>query len=798
MKLITSNLMAELKARSQEAIHICWVTAFAMKSGVKLMLPELQAAQARGSQIQLLVGDYLCITQPDALRQLVEGLPNAEIRLYQSYGRSFHPKAYLFRNEDGQHVIVGSSNLSKSALTTGVEWSLQTVDLPTFEQAMEEFYKLFTSPNTVPVNLEMLGQYEARYLAANEVTPLSNKWSEAEETSLMYGLETEPSLVAEEKEVIIGQILPRPAQQLALEALAESVSLGYDKALAVMATGLGKTYLSAFFAEKYKRVLFIVHRDEILQQAKQAFSHVYPHKTAGYFNMSEKDSESDFIFASISTLAQNYHLQKFDPTAFDLIVVDEFHHAAANSYRKVMDYFQPQFLLGITATPDRLDNQDVFSLCDGNVAIEIHFLDAIARKWLSPFHYYGIKDEIDYAHIRWLGSKYDEEDLLLAQSDTDVLQRFYNGWKQHKQTRTLAFCSTVRQAELICRYFVEQGVKAHVLSGKSKATERRSIREQLIAGDIDIIFTVDLFNEGVDIPTVDTLLFMRPTESIAVFTQQIGRGLRVAEGKEHCVIIDFIGNYRNADTKLAVFKPNLIEKGQFKLQPTEIIAETGCVLHFDLSVINLLQEMAKKKRSRKQQIIDAYFDVKRELGRRPKYLEFYLQSPFVDVQIEREFGSYVAMLKAADELTEMELKVFNQHEKLLIEIEKTKMTRSYKMVVLYAMLQRGASEWYKPITAEQVMPIFKDYLSVPARQAIDKVQLEDKKVLTLIQKMPMTKWSGSSKELVIFENGQFAMAISVQSANEAIIFEWVQDICTFRLSRYFAQKGKLKDTTLEN
>lgn len=789
MKLITANLVTELQELSQDAVHICWITAFVMKSGVKLMLDDLKSAEERGCEIQLLVGDYLSITQPEALRMLVENLPTAQIRMFQSYGRSFHPKAYLFKGKDSQHVIVGSSNLSNSALTSGVEWNLETVDMQTFEQAMEEFHDLFHGKNTIPINTETIAMYEARYIETNKAVPMAKKWSDSEEQGLMYGQDSEPVIVAEAEEAEM-VLEPRPAQKLALAALKETLEQGYDKAMAVLATGLGKTYLAAFFAERFKRVLFVVHRDEILQQAKETFATVYPHKTAGFFNRFEKDTDSDFIFASISTISRKYHLEKFNPADFDLIVVDEFHHAVANSYQKVLDYFKPQFLLGITATPDRLDNKDVFSICDGNVAIEIHFIDAIKRNWLSPFHYYGIKDETDYSSIRWLGSHYDEEQLTVAQTRQSFMQKIYEEWHRLKQTRTIGFCSTVRQAEQLCAFFISKDVKAFVLSGRSTPTERKTIRQQLIDGEIDIIFTVDLFNEGVDIPTVDTLLFVRPTESIAVFTQQIGRGLRVADGKSRCVIIDFIGNYRNADRKLLVFKPELLERGGKKLSPSEEIAETACQLHFDVSVIDLLAEMAKKNRNYKQQIIDAYVDLKMELGRRPSYLEIYLQSGFQDINIAREFGSYIDMLKEAGELTERELTIFEVYEPLLQEIEKTSMTRSYKMVVLYAMLGRGAAEWYKPITAEKVAPIFADYLSKPSRQAIDKVNPDHKKVIQLIQTMPMTKWSGSSKGLVTFEDGEFGFAVDIEHKVQQVMFNWVREICEYRLHRYFARKSE--------
>ncbi|WAA13355.1 DEAD/DEAH box helicase family protein [Fervidibacillus halotolerans] len=789
MKLITANLINELTHLTEDAIHICWITAFAMKSGVSLILPTLKKAHDRGCEIQLLVGDYLYITQPEALKILLENLPNAEIRMYRSYGKSFHPKAYLFRHQTSQHVIVGSSNLSQSALTSGVEWNLYTVNLETFEKSVEEFHRLFYSIHTIPINKETLKEYEISFSEANKITPLSTKWDDYESTKLMYGVEQSSPVVTEETDSY-DIIVPRPAQKLALDALDETIEQGYDKALTVLATGLGKTYLAAFFAKRFNRILFIAHRDEILQQAKKAFKQIHPNKSHGYFNAKEKDIKSEFIFASIFTISQKYHLNKFQKDDFDLIVIDEFHHAVAKTYSRVIDYFTPKFLLGITATPDRLDNQDVYSICDGNVAIQIHFLDAIARKWLSPFHYYGIKDEIDYSQIKWLGNHYDEEELLKEQLQNRVVEKVFNEWIKYKQTKTLAFCSSVKQAKYLCNYFKNKNIKAEVLTGQNSHLERKNIREKFTNGEIEIIFTVDLFNEGVDIPTVDTLLFIRPTESISIFTQQIGRGLRIAEGKTHCVIIDFIGNYRNVDRKLRVFKPTLKPNEPLRIRTVENIPMTDCTLNFDLEAINLLEEMVKRNRTYRQQIIDAYFNLKLELGRRPTYLEMYLKSNVYELNLSREFGSYIGMLYEADELSDSEINVFNRFKDLLHEIEKTAMSKSYKMVVLKSMLERGKQSWYKAITAEKVAPFFQKYLSVKKRNSIDPVDPDIKKVISLIERMPMKKWANSSKGFVTFENKQFQFEIEVPSSMEETLFQWVNEICEYRLHRYFERKAK--------
>lgn len=512
-------------------------------------------------------------------------------------------------------------------------------------------------------------------------------------------------------------------------------------------------------------------------------------KLPGLYNAIEKNKNADFVFASIHTLSQKYHLEQFDPKAFDLIVVDEFHHAAAPSYERVLDYFHSQFLLGITATPDRLDNKDVYSICDGNVAIRIHFIDAIQRSWLAPFYYYGVYDDTDYSQIRWLGSGYDEEELARVQLREEMAEMIIQAWKQRKQTRTIGFCSSVRQANFLSRYFAQAGYQAVALSGTTPRNERMNARKQLESGQLDIIFTVDLFNEGVDIPTVATLLFARPTESIAVFTQQIGRGLRLAEGKSHCVIIDLIGNYRNADTKLSVFTPEPTEKIELKTIQTSL--PDFCTLNLDIEIIDLVKEMARKAASHKQRLIYEYFRLKEELGFRPSYLDYHLISGIISSNVKKEFGSYVGMLKEADELNEQELVAYNIYKDWLEEVEKTAMTKSYKMVLLQYMLSRGVKHWNNPVKAEEVAPFFVDYLTAKEyRRKIDVVDTDLKRATSLIERMPMTKWSGSSKGKITFNDGESALSFDVSDSVNEIVYEWTKEICAFRLHLYFEKKAE--------
>jgi superfamily II DNA or RNA helicase len=671
----------------------------------------------------------------------------------------------LFRGNEQNHVIVGSSN--------------------------------FYEERTISLNEETLELYREQFDIHNIQRPFSQAWSEHEEQEVMYGATTGSSMVVDPPEpyVIKQELTPRPAQILALQALQDSIKDDYDKALAVMATGLGKTYLAAFFAAQFGRVLFIAHREEILIQAQQSFKHVHPTKRTGFYNAKEKSTNADFVFASVQTLNQQHHLSGFAPDTFDLIVVDEFHHASAPSYMRILEYFKPEFLLGITATPYRLDNKDVFGLCDGNVAISIHFIDAIKQQWLAPFRYYGIYDDTDYSQLRWLGNRYDEEELAQVQLRTDMAEKILQEWIKHKQSRTIAFCSSIRQADFLNHHFQQAGLLSISLNGNTPNEERLAARERLNSGKLDIIFTVDLFNEGVDIPRVDTLLFVRPTESLAVFTQQIGRGLRIAEDKDDCVIIDLIGNYRNADVKWGIFNPTYDGVPEPRL--IEQSLPHGCEFNIDTEVIDLILHMTKKLARGKELLILHDHELRRDLGHRPTYLEYHLQSGVDSSMVKREFGTYFNLLKASGDLNDKELQVLENYEDWFLEVERTGMTKSYKMVLLRCMLTLGEDEWFLPIQAVDAAKCFHHYLTDKSyrkhidfsdKQGKEMEEYNERKVASLIHRMPMTMWGGSAK-MVSYEDKMFKVNFDIAKEDQSIVYEWTRQICEYRLHTYFEKKS---------
>ncbi|OCA81263.1 DEAD/DEAH box helicase family protein [Pseudobacillus wudalianchiensis] len=805
LQLITENFVETIIKLAEEAGEIYILTSFVMKSGVKRILPALQLAASRGADIKICTGDYLSITQPEALQLLATELPEAEVRMWQSGGKSFHPKAYLFRSKQDGHLIVGSSNLSLSALTGGVEWNLHApsaLDEEIFEKGLFEFEKVFYHDYTIPVNLETIRQYQEAYDHFHKSQSIMRTFTEAEETEMMFSEPSDQAQIvndpSEAYTIKLEQLIPRPAQQEALQALEDTLEEEYDRALVVMATGLGKTYLAAFFAQRFNRVLFIAHQKELLVQARKSFLHVMPERTAGLFNADFKERESEMLFASVFTLGLKQNLGGFDPNDFDLIIIDEFHHAAAKSYQSILNHFKPKFLLGITATPDRMDNKDVYSICGGNTAYRIHFIEAIQKQWLVPFMYYGVYDDTDYSALTWLGTRYDEEELLQVQLRGEMAEKIETAWNKYRQTRTIGFCSSIKQAAFLSSYFNNKGWRTVAMHSKMKGYSREEAIKALDSGELDIIFTVDLFNEGVDIPSVDTLLFVRPTQSLTVFTQQIGRGLRIAEGKPHCVIIDLIGNYRNADIKLQVFDTREKEKDGKRQTVVPAVPE-NCRIEFDLAAIELLKEMNRKRSPRKEQLRYAYENLKLELGRRPTYLEFHLNANADSKTIKEYYGSYPGFLQGIDGLSDKEEEVFSQYKDWFQEVERTVMTKSYKMVVLLYLLSKGSNKWLEPVTPEEAAPFFHNYLTskeyrknkdLADKQSSRLIEYDERKMAALIAKMPMTKWSGSSNGLVSFEGNQFKIQLNVEKEDEEILFEWTKQICEYRLHWYFERKGK--------
>ncbi len=795
---ITRQLLPELILSLEEADTAYCLVAFILESGVSLLLPSLRAAMARGVDLKILTGDYLFVTEPHALQLLLDHLPQAEMRLWHSHGRSFHPKAYLFETDTSRsRAFIGSSNWSASALTSGIEWNAKIEDSKGIEGVIEQYLRLFYDETTVAINSVTLLEYQEKYghYHAGDV-PWISRWTDAEASTVPSDSAT--SFEEEPLSCVDARVTLRPAQQDALAALESTYEEGYQKALVVLPTGLGKTYLAGFWARRFLRVLFIAHRDEILQQSLRTFQRIFPERQVAVYSGSPNDFDVEILLASVHTLSRSAHRQRFSTDAFDLLIVDEFHHAAATSYLKVLAHFSSRFLLGLTATPERTDGRDIYGLCDGNLAYQVSLGEAVSEGWLSPFTYYGVLDSIDYTAIRWRGNHYDEDALTYQQTQTKHAEEILKGWRAHRQTRTLAFCSSVRHAAFLDAAFRSQGVKSAFLHAGSERSARRHALADLDEGILEVIFSVDLFNEGVDVPRVDTILMVRPTESSIVFLQQLGRGLRFADSKARCHVIDVVGNYRHAEEKLhwlGIADSSALIRREKSAITVELPGDSW--IHLDFAVVEVLKQLIRKKTSKAQQLVDAYHDLRRDRGRSVSYLEFHLYAGVDSRMVRQEFGSYIGLLAQTGGLSPWETELYQEYRGWLEEVERTTMTKSYKMVMLMGMLERGPQHWLDPITAVDVAPFFHHYLmTYPYRRQKDFADKSTRdlwdyqrsRVARLIQEQPMTHWGNSHAGFTAREGSQFRIILQFVNQTKSITLHvWTREIAEYRLHTYFAK-----------
>lgn len=458
-----------------ESIDI--IVSFIMETGVRLIGDALKRAADRGVRIRILTGNYLKITQPSALYLLRTILGDkVDLRMFNIENKSFHPKAYICEYKADGEIFLGSSNISASALTSGIEWNYEIKKLKNkkdYEHLKGVFEDLFTN--------------YAYVLDDDQLDKYSRSWVKPKIPAEMEMLDID------ERGKLIEYPQPRGAQIEALYQLKLTRDEGLCKALLVAATGIGKTYLAAFDSKDFNKILFVAHREEILNQAMETFKTVRQRGKYGFFNSERKATKADVIFASVQSLGKPEYLREeyFSREEFDYIIIDEFHHAAAGNYTNVINYFRPKFLLGLTATPERLDNKDVFALCDYNVVYEARLRDAINKGWLVPFRYYGIYDEINYDNVEYKNGRYNEnqlEEALMIHKRANLILEHY---KKYKSKRTLGFCTSKKHTEYMAKYFNENGVRScAVYSGErvENALDRKEFITKVNNGSVIVVF----------------------------------------------------------------------------------------------------------------------------------------------------------------------------------------------------------------------------------------------------------------------------------------------------------------------
>lgn len=721
-------LLEQLLHAINHANEIDIAVSFIRDSGLRLLLPALQEAIERSHnnatflKIRILTSDYLGITDPVALRALMALVsPKVEVKVFETKKHSFHMKSYIFVRSDSESTyyrgsaFIGSNNISKAALTNAHEWCLrfdykapaQSFEARQFRNIRSEYDKIFSHSNGISLSDEWIDHYITRRENAPTLSLISPFDNEVEET-----------------------YAPNSVQIEALDALSTTRQLGNKKGLVVLGTGMGKTWLSAFDAMQCKaqRVLFVAHREEILTQALNTYTKLWPKKSCGYFNSIEKSVDKQMVFASVQTLGKEKHLSSFTQDHFDYIVIDEFHHASASTYLNVLNYFQPKFLLGLTATPDRTDQADILSLCNNNLVFEKNLVHGIDSGILVPFHYFGIWDDtLDYQEIPWRNGKFDPSSLDAAFATNKRAQHIFTHWEKHQQSRTLAFCTSVSHADYMAEQFnakySNQGYKALSVHSKSKVRRNEAL-QQLSDGDIQVLFSVDLFNEGTDLPSIDTILMIRPTQSNIIFLQQLGRGLRLAPNKSHVVVLDFLGNHQSFLSRMDLFKTpegNVEDqvrenKGRYDSKPS--IAK-GCYVNFDPEVISFWSELNsrfKHTSNEEFQLLES------RLGHRPTATEFF-HANYDHNKVRKQHESWFGLVALHIEEQHVIDIIHKFNTFLLNAVQMTSMTKCFKPILLEAFIELDG--FNKPpaleTLAERSWYILKSYPALFTNELSEKI-----------------------------------------------------------------------------
>lgn len=666
------------------------MAAFVQQRGVVALERLVLDAARRGARVRLVTGDYLHITQREALESLLGWSTHEaeagstyrapEVRVVTSASlptasKSFHPKAWIFVGPDADAAFVGSSNVSLAALHDGIEWNLRVDrhrDPGAFARVLEAFERTWAMAR--PLDGDFLRGY--RDAVRQQHSPLPP--GEIDDAP------TEPPPE------------PHALQCEALAALERARLEGRQRALVVMATGLGKTWLAAFDLAAHARglgrtprLLFVAHRDELLRQAADTFGRMFPTAGRGFFAGTQAELDTDFVFASVQKLGQRRSLEALAAQRFDYAVIDEAHHATAEGYRRVLGVLRADFVLGLTATPDRLDRAEVLSLLDDHLAYRADLLAGIEAGLLAPFRYFGLGDTVDYKPIPWRNGRFDPVALRKAVQTEARMTRTWEAWQAHPGLRTLVFCCTIEHARYVRDWLRARGVRVAAVYSDDDSEDRDTALAQLTRGELDAVCSVDLFNEGVDVPAIDRVVMLRPSESPVVFLQQLGRGLRRLTDKAALTVLDFVGNHRVFLERLMLLRGSDALTGNVLLSPQWLRRlqhgdglPPGCAIALDLESVDLLTALLRR---REEDFVSRFRQILAVRGTRPTAVEMF--------RLGHRAGltkGWMAFLAREGQLTETEDAAYRQAGDFLDALEKTAMRRSFKMVTLLALLEAGA------------------------------------------------------------------------------------------------------------
>lgn len=779
----------------KQADSVDIVVSFLMESGVRMLLGELDNALKRGAKIRILTGNYLGITQPSALYLIKHKLgEQVDLRFYNEKNRSFHPKSYMFHYKEYSTIYIGSSNISRSALTSGIEWNYR-FSSKTDTQNYEKFYNTFVD----------LFENHSVVIDDDELKRYSKNWHRPAVSKDLDRYDLQDSKTS--NNIVLFE--PRGVQIEALCSLENTRAEGARRALVQAATGVGKTYLAAFDSKKYERVLFVAHREEILKQAAESFKNVRDSDDYGFFDGESKCTDKSVIFASVATLGRNEYLNNkyFASDYFNYIVIDEFHHAINDQYQRIVNYFNPQFLLGLTATPERMDGRNIYEICDYNVPYEISLKEAINKGMLVPFHYYGIFDDTDYSKLHIVRGRYDEKELNETYiGNVHRYELIYKYYCKYGSRQALGFCCSKEHAREMAKEFSSRGIPSVAVfsDASGEYTEKRNVAiQKLKNGEIRVIFSVDMFNEGVDITSVDMVMFLRPTESPIVFLQQLGRGLRKCRGKEFLNVLDFIGNYEKAGRVRFLLEGKSSTHGEVYHPSDRLLFPDDCLVDFDMKLIDLFAKMDRKHLKLRDQVINEYFRVKEFLGKRPSRLDLftYMDDNIYETAIrhskDNPFKKYLEFLNDIGELNQIEEEFYKGIGREFISLlENTNMSKVYKMPVLMAFYNN--SNVLMEVSEKQLLSSWKEFFSTGTNwKDLDKnmtlqkyKDISDKDHLKKILAMPVHFLLESGKGFFV-RNDEMVLGLREELRpliDNPVMTQQMKDVIDYRTMDYYQRR----------